>query len=116
VLACIVVFSAPKVRKIRTCRENLWTIQQAQKEYFMERGMPAADIADLIPRHLKKVPVCPSEGSYSISNPSHGSLFGNFPTCSSQNPRHKFYLGCGTRGRLEEFLLPVSDFILDATE
>src|SRR3954462_3281608 len=98
VLAWIVVASAPKVRKIRACRENMWTIQQAQRDYFAERGRPAADIADLIPRHLKTVPVCPSEGSYSISNPSHGSLFGNFPACSSQNPRHKFYLRCGTRG------------------
>src|SRR5262245_51734320 len=87
VLVCLAALSAPKVRRIRTCRENMWAIFQAQKEYYMETGTVATNTTDLIPGHLTKLPVCPSGGSYSISNPSFDTSFGRLPTCSSQNPR-----------------------------
>ena len=115
-VAANAAFYAPKVRKIRTCRENMWNIQRAQNDYFMETGAPAVKVADLVPRQLNQVPVCPSGGHYSVSNPSHKYPFENFPTCSNQNPRHKLYLRCGNRNWLERLLLPVSDFIFDARE
>lgn len=63
----------------RTCVANLKQIDSAKEQYAMEARLAAGAAvtqANLVPDYLKRFPVCPSGGTYTIAN------VGTDPTCS----------------------------------
>ena len=115
-LVSLFLFSLVKVRNIRVCRDNLRTILRAQDDYLYENKMAAVDVANLVPRHLKAMPVCPCGGTYRMANEDSSMGFGTMPICSNQRPRHKLLWRCGNRDWLEVILFPVMEYVSDALE
>jgi hypothetical protein len=115
-LISLILLSLVKVRNIRACRDNLWAILRAQDDFLDETNMAAVKVADLVPRHLKTMPVCPCGGTYSFANPSSSLGKHKMPICSTQRPRHKLQWRCGNRDWWEVILVPVVEYVSDALE
>ncbi len=73
---------ARETARLRACQENLQKIDSAKEQWALENnasnGSPSPDVADFVgpDKYIKKMPVCPSGGSY-VPNP-----IGTDPTCT----------------------------------
>lgn len=70
---------ARETARMKSCMKNLRQISDAKEQYAMEfkkqEGDPVA-FANLVPAYLKKMPECPSGGTYDPK------LVGEKPTCT----------------------------------
>ena len=76
---------ARETSRSRTCVGNLKQIDSAKEQYAMENKLgEGEDVGDLWPDYIKKEPVCPSGGEYTVDT------VGTDPTCSyaGTDPNH----------------------------
>ena len=98
IISLLLMIAVPNFRRAaavsgsRVCVKNLWMIHQAKDQYVMENKISATDppisMAQLAGsgKFLKKMPQCPSGGTYSAGG------FATEPTCTigaTGAPEHK---------------------------
>lgn len=70
---------ARETSRTRTCIANLRQIDSAKEQYAMEARLAAGATvtqANLVPDYMKRMPTCPSGGTYTIA------VVGTDPSCS----------------------------------
>lgn len=70
---------ARETSRARSCVGNLKQVDSGKEQYAMEAKLAngaAVTLANLVPDYVKRDPVCPSGGTYTIGN------VGTDPTCS----------------------------------
>ncbi len=98
IISLLLMIAVPNFRRAaavsgsRVCVKNLWMIHQAKDQYVMENKLSATD--PMVPmsalagpgKFLKKMPECPSGGTYSAGG------FATEPSCTigaTGSPEHK---------------------------
>lgn len=74
-----------EISRARVCQENLSKIDGAKEQYAFNNNLPGSvtpDMDDLVGRtlYIKKEPVCPAGGSYTLN------AINNSPTCNYTLP------------------------------
>ncbi|MFM7322217.1 MAG: competence type IV pilus major pilin ComGC [Armatimonadota bacterium] len=98
IISLLLMIAVPNFRRAaavsgsRVCVKNLWMIHQAKDQYVMENKISASDppvsMSQLAGpgKFLKKMPECPSGGTYSAGG------YATEPTCTigaTGSPEHK---------------------------
>lgn len=76
IIALLAVIAIPAFTQARTksqaniCISNLRVIAQAKNEYMLDNNVsvPPTVMSELMPYFVKRDPVCPLKGTYSINN------------------------------------------------
>ena len=96
VVAILILIAIPTLAntsrqsKSVSCRENIFSIQRAAEMYKSARGDYPEDLADLVPKYLKKIPVCPVDNrhEYSFSVGDSGNRFRVVVDCADGGGPH----------------------------
>jgi len=67
---------ARKTSQRGACLNNLRQIDYGKSNYAIELGFAPSTVAFIVPTYLKRTPICPSSGTYTVND------LATLPTCT----------------------------------